>query len=385
MGYNIEDRNYTIFSSNEKRTKFLATLFDFRNNIANSEELTLELEDEIFLQSVSYRNTFVLLSIKKKSSELCIYQFKNGQNYDKIKIDLSDQKFINNLGMEESLYQFLVDKSSSPFRSSNFKDLAFKKIDKTIPNPISITTHKNKLYVEDEKLIFSIDENEDITQILSLNLDDYTWSFESFEKPMIKFPAEQKKTNSFIFEDQLFTIASIDYGVIYTVRNLESKELIKEYRIVKDQEIPFRNTVMNQTTTFNRGFDDTNKFLKKINRYGVGTSVYTIGDKYEITFGGYRKPSSTPFVITSGVLFGALGAFIFYSNPNSLQFKGLFDKEFNHVKGELPQNVYDLVINFKENQEYDLLTEVIFKYSGDLIWGGYERKTRSYVLRRFSD
>lgn len=215
----------------------------------------------------------------------------------------------------------------------------------------------------------------------------------------------------------------------FIVRDLNTSEILKEYFVKKEDTITFKNSpIIQEGGAYDnyREMEETSKFLRKISSSEVGISVYKLNDNYQITLGGEKQIQSGgapmmmsmgggSFVASTGVSVSLPGyfspstfAYGSYANTKSTYINCLFDAGFNHVDGDMTNNVFDNINNFKDsekglNKEAKKLTstnkpragsiskttsikaEIIQKYNGHFLFGYFHSKKKTYYLRKFKD
>ncbi len=403
LGYGIkENGNYAIYSSTGSRTKFLSTAFDFKRKKAVSEEVALELDNEIFVQGINIKNDFCIITINKKDSNLVFYNFIHGALYDRKIVDISKIIMLDKDNKPKSLYKLLVDSAfeivnkNGLLGSASFKNFSFEKIDNTIPSPMEIVSKKNKLYVTNNKLTFTLDENKDITQILTVDLNNFSCAFSTFDKPLRSAPKHGKKTNSFLFKNYLLSMALSDYGLEFQVIDFHSGKAIQKYSVSKNQKIRFSNSpIVLENSIFKRyrEMEETEKLIRKVNRTNVGISLYHTTNSYEISIGGSKEVKQGLPIVSTGSTIDSFGNslpsstfsnYAYFEGQKSIYTTGLFNLNFEHIEGDLQPTIFDKIDDFKSSRRKKPYTETIFKYDDHLIWGEYNSTKNAYVLWKFS-
>ena len=97
LGNTFENNNYTLFFTNDKKTKFLAKSINIINKKSSFKELEIKLKGEEFIESIKYNNNLYIITIKRVSSILNVYEFKGAEISRIGKIDLSKHKFSKQL------------------------------------------------------------------------------------------------------------------------------------------------------------------------------------------------------------------------------------------------------------------------------------------------
>ena len=284
------------------------------------------------------------------------------------------------------------------------------KIESGNPNSIEITSNENKLYQFKNKIIFSFDYSNKETRICSINLDTFTSVIKIFDKPS-KHEKNFEYSNSYIFNNKLFQIASSNKKMKFTVLDLTTEKLIREYSFTnEDNSIPFKNSpILEKGKSFYGSskqkileIEKPSKFIKRNSGGHLGISAYKINNDYIVALGGavyfassYRftagvgegfNPNGTvgfssPLTIKHNpTLYGYNG----YSNISSISINCLFDENFEHIKGEVPKNVFDKVSEFEEALNKPKAVN-LFLHNNYLHYAYFDRNDRIYKLYKFKN
>jgi hypothetical protein len=194
----------------------------------------------------------------------------------------------------------------------------------------------------------------------------------------------------------------------FTVSDLASEQLIKEYSITKEDSITFKNSPIIQEGGVNflgipdkdriREMEKTTKYLRKISNSDLGISAYKVNDQYNIILGGIKKTTQGSGYVSgfgAGIPIASYGAISISFNPTFYGYGGytstkstyincLFNEDFEHQQGEIPKNVYDKVEEFESTLKKPLAKN-IFLHKGNIHFGFFDKKDRIYKLYRFED
>ncbi len=392
--YATTDKLYTIFFSNKWNDKFAVQQFDFKNGKATNQTLDFSIKNERYIECINYRNKLHLITITKGSSELNIYRF-----------DATLQPQVYHISLATMEYDRTRYTPMDAIFSKTYPEVT--KIEAMNPNVIETTAAKNKLYQIGEELIFSFDYNLTETKLCYINLNTFTARFKNYNKPA-KNETGYKTSNSYLFDNKLFQITSSKKKMKFTVTDLSTDNIIKEYALQKEDTITFKNSPIIQegvpplfdyTGENIRTMEKTAKYLRKISAGRLGISVYKINDLYNIVLGGivYRSSGGAPMMFTTGGFSVATGAGVIsvaptfnttfygysgYHATKSTYINCLFDANFEHVAGDIPENQFDQIHRFEE--EIDTFTaETIFLHRGKFHFGYLDLKDRMYRLHSF--
>jgi len=193
--------------------------------------------------------------------------------------------------------------------------------------------------------------------------------------------------------------------LILTVKDLEDN-LIKSYEASDENPIiDFKNSNYvqeNGGTTKTRILETSSQFIRKINNLNAGISCYKLNGNYLVTIGSVsqeQQQASTGAIV--GGMFGALGSiagsmidaaisnptmesFNAYANRKVVYINGLFDKDSNHIKGEIDPLAFDKIRIFFD-KDTNVSSQTLYKLDNIYYFGYYDNKTKEYTIRKFRD
>lgn len=402
-----DQKEYNLYVTNNFEDQFAVVNFSYEKDSSYLKEFELDLKNEVFVQTFNYNQKLYILSVPKKSSVINVYELDSDGTNTMHNIDCSDIVFLNYKGKETTLYEMIIPDNSilkgGPIISSSKKIADVVKIENDILHPIDLTSGLSKLYLKNNKVILTLDENENLTQLLSIDLNTFQYESAQYKKPFFDIEKNKKKVNTFVFDDKLFTIATTKEAFKFTIRDLMNSSILAEFDTHKKDTIDFKNSPIIQiggAYARYREFEETPKFFRKVYDGDVGVSVYKPGNNYEVLLGGkveYRATSAGMGLGGPSIPIASMGAVTIYFNvaffayeaytyTKSTYVKCLFDENFNHVEGTFPQHAYDKMKEFKEEKETTSDAKTVFKYKGFYILGTYTPwPYQQYRLRRFKD
>ncbi|KAA1246199.1 hypothetical protein [Aquimarina sp. RZ0] len=392
LGYNIHENNYSLFFTNNRNTKFGVQIFDFKNEVSSIKLLDFKLKKEMFIDAVNYKNKIHILTVSKGTSDLNIYTFDKNLTAHKNVVSLKHLEYKNPIN------------GFTFFAHNIFSHNDIAKIESNSPNVIETTSKEIKIYQQNQQLILSFDHRIKNTHLYYIDLNTYQTTHKTIEKPSYKEEGFVK-SNSYIFDNKIFQIASSNKKMKFTIKDLSTKEKIREYAIHKKDTITFKNSPIIQegggafpgiSENQVREMEKTAKYLRKISSANLGISVYKVDGKYNIILGGTKKINSGgTFASGFGTVgtIGSTGAFSVGFNPTFYGYGGysstkstyincLFDVNFNHVKGDIPLNSFDRINDFEDTLD-DPFAVNLFRHHQQLHFGYFDRKDKTYKLYKF--
>lgn len=389
LGSSNSNAKSTLFWSSSNQKKVFSQSFDFKNSQTSGKTFSLEFKNEIYLQDFSVGNKFMILSLLKESNIFKLYIFDDEGNLDIKDIDISSAKFYH----RSNLYSTFED-DFMPFE----KPFSLEKINTETPNSLSNTSKKRKLYIVNNQINITIDTDQNYTQLIQIDLENYSVTSKNIlQTPFKNFGTPDLNFNSFLLYNKLYQIKSSSNKFYLTIKDLNGN-LLKEYSATADNPIDFKNSEIYQDGGDfgnKRTLEKSSQFIRKINSLHSGVSCYIIDQNTLITLGGVsaEQQSTGQSVMNQFGLIGSLigtlisptmESFNSYSNRKVVKIEGLFDKEGNHIKGELQPLAFDKIKLFLEKNT-DAFSQTLYKVENIYYFGCYDNTTKEYIIRKFTD
>ncbi|WP_272150762.1 hypothetical protein [Tenacibaculum aiptasiae] len=433
------ENNYTLILSNNERSKFILAKFLFNAKKTIITESNFGLKNLRFLQSINKGNKVHLLFLNEKNSTIISRNYHSNGKATSTKFNFQNEKFLITDIKEISFKKLLVDYTKPNHREieniayelTKINEIPYKneivyksfstttKRNQTSPTSIDLTSRLSKLYVNNNNVIITLDKNRFYTQILTLNIDKGTYSFQKIKKPLFSVKKMYKRSNSFIHNDLLFQVAVSKNILTFTIYDIKKEQLLKEITAKSNNPINFKNTpILQEGGAFekHRDLEKTNKFLRKISQSNIGIGVMKNKNSYEIVIGSSKLASkgiNTVSTILGAALMSGAPNFIDTNNFSQVSFNSyasylttksvrihcLFDENFNHLSGTIEKNLYDKITRFikpilsnekdgiYENVQQKIEVPIafdVFKTNNSTILGSYLPLTKKYSYYKFN-
>ncbi len=383
LGSTVTKNEYSLFFSNIKNTRFSALTINFKTKAVKvNENIILKLKKEKKLQFIEVNNQLHLITCFKNTSILKLYSFNINGGISNREYNLSNEDFKDNNEDTHNLDQALF---------GGFELPRIKTIDYDIPNALEETSAYTKLYVRDDKIIITSDVYDKQTVMVTLNTSNSNYEYRSLENKNYNKKDTAVRANSYIYGDYFFKIYSTIKKIDLTIYNLKTNELVKELNINKAQPISFKNSpIIQEGGQFDkhRELEKQTKFIRKVAYSNPALSILKNNDQFILTLGAYKEKTESGLLLLGGFT-GVIGAATFlafesYNRTKSTRIIGLFNEQFNHIKGaKIPINDFDKINTYIEKESLEskkMEYQTIFKHEKDLIWGYYNKKDKSYRL-----
>ncbi|MFC7357766.1 hypothetical protein ACFQO1_08710 [Jejudonia soesokkakensis] len=358
VGYKIIDNKYSFIYSDNVRNALAVFTFSFDTNLNEKHKIDLDYKGERIVEAFSsYQNRFFVF-FASIDGDLILRELED--NFSSLKeiarFPISDKDIDGN--KVEFKRHFLYSKANY----TTFEDNA--------PSPVSKSFSKYKLFNQKNSLVLTVENNNLGTSLYKIDLETLKLSEKFFIYPKGKL-SNYEEYNSFVSNNNVFLIAVSNDEMSLQINSLESS-FSKEYYITKDEEITFKNTVINQKGLTmvpfqgNRNFETTSKFLRKISSETVGVNIYYEDNSYEVTIGGLKDN------VVQGILMVSTGGYGLNTDQIT-KITCLFDQNFLHVDKNIEMSSFDLLNQFEKELKSDKNSNV-FYFNGDLIY--------SYVYKK---
>jgi hypothetical protein len=375
--------------------------YDFKTRIITSQESALLIKNEQVLQNFSSKEKFYILTIVKETNILKLHVFDQDGDHETKTIDLNALRFYKKDYTKTNLYG-VFEENLLPFEAPfSLQNIVTENL-----TSIADGAKKRKCYLSDKQITITLDANPSYTQALILDLENFTVSEKIIKKPVILTqPGNSINSNSFYFDNKFYQIKSSADEFFFTISDIEGYSL-KEFHITDDTPIDFKNSVIYQEGGDFGGkriLEKSSQFIRKVNNLNSGISCYHIGENTLITLGSVSeitKAGAPVFmgmglagVAASAIAGGLAGyynynvtmdSFNSYSNRKVVKIECLFDKNNNHVQGELQPLAFDKIRTFFDDNT-DVSSKTLFRFESAYYLGYYDNKTKEYIIRKFVD
>jgi hypothetical protein len=390
VGYSVSGNKYYVYWSGSK--ELLAQAFDFDTKKVTSNSISLPLEKEKIIKRITVNNVFYIVSISKNTGVLNLYIIKDGA-LEKKSVDLTSKRFLNRNDTTSTLWDLISS-------STNYEaPYSFQTISTETPPSLALSANKHKVYVVGNKLFFTLDDNTRFTQTFTIDLTDFSATTKMFAQPVFtESDGSFYGSNSFLMDGKMIQMKN-NYDLMkISVKDMEDHQ-IKEF-LINSQEISFKNSEINQengSAKSLRVLDKSSQLLRKIDGNNPAISLYESNQKIYMIIGGVSNVQQNNAMMfggmygMSGVLIGmALSSNYSLNNLNSYKQRKvvyincLFDKDLNHLDGEVKKTGFDELRAFSETKP-DFIAPVLFRLNSNLYYAGFDKSVGNYIFYKFND
>ena len=394
IGYSITDNVYHTFWSTSKGEEFISQSFDFKEKKVSSKKHILSLGKEKIIKKITIKNVFYIVTLSENSSILN-FHFFNGNQFDKKSVNLKEKIFYDFKDTKTTLWEVFFENNPLDI------PMPFETISNDSPASLTFTSRKKKCYNYGDDFIITLDNNKKVTQYIKISLIDFSSKTIIFKQPkIIENSNYANNTNSFLLQNGIVQMKINSDNMVLSFKNLENIE-VKSYTILKDKEIEFRNSEINQenkNVKNNRVLDKSTQLLRKIHSSNPSVSCYTKNDVIYLTIGSASVEEDNSAIMVGSMIGGLSGALIgaalttnysvnnlnSYANRKVIYINSLFDANFNHIAGDAKKLAFDKLRIFAEDNK-NLKFKTIFKLDSNLYFAGIDKETKSYSFYKFTD
>lgn len=393
-GLNFNETQTNVFWLSDDEKNIALQSINFKNKSTETKNIDLDFSKEKILQSFSTNSKFYLLTILKNSSVLKIYIFDKNGNSTEQKIDMSKTAFFGITQKILNLYD-VFDENLKPFENS----FELPIINLNLPNSLALTAKKRKCYFDENKIIITFDNNINSTQIIELNLTDYSFVYRTISKPLFDITEDFPiKSNSIIINNNMCILKVNEEKLAFVISDLDGN-IIKEYIVNKNDTFNFKNSPFFSNYVnpdiWSKKIESTEDFIKVFSHQNVGISYFNYNNKNLITIGGISKninkidKEAQSFLSNYGLLGGLIYLAFYNQNQTNLDFSRdtaytycLMDDKFNRIDEPVKYYVLDLFKNFFNSNPNAIFPTLITLQNGYYL-GYYNPKTKKYNLLNY--
>lgn len=389
-GHSRSKNQYYIYWEGSNSKELVAQHFDFDSKKTQTAVIPFDIGKEQIINKFTSNNIFYIVTCSKNSSILNFYRFENGK-MDTNLVDCSAMTFLNQYQKKVTFWDLYKENSALIYHN------LIENISSETPASLAISTNKKKAYVNDESVTFTFDVNDVFTQTITVNLSDFKSSQKSVMMPYVKkAEIDRIDSNSFLINDRLIQLKTANKTLALTVKDQENN-VLKNIVLNADDEVDFKNSDIIQETgsiESTKILGSSNQLIRKLNSLYPSVSGYYFDEKYYLVIGGVSAPQQNGAMM-GGMIGGFTGALIgsafsnysvknlnSYSNKKVVYIQSIFDKDFNHVKGESKKLAFDKLRLFVEKNER-ITNQTVFKFNSLLYLVGWDKDGKEYSFYKF--
>ena len=394
IGGRIDEKVYTLYFSNKKKTKFASINFDFERKISKTYDIDLKLKKEKFLAHFNYKDQFYLITTTHHNDYLNLYILNSTGSFEKKIIDLSEYELYGRADYPAPVYQaFSTNIPSKPIYNTFW-------VQKDVPYSLDSMTSLYKLYITGDSLQITSDINPNFTQIITYDLITEDIEVRKLNQP--KFKNKNTLSNSFLLDNILYQFRINPKEMALSISNYETNEILKEHRIKKKEDFYLSSGPIRQRGGHYKRYrelEKTAQFLRKVGNGNPSIYVDKIGSTQKIVLGSVDEVDvsalqaltfANPFTAVASIgsvtlFFNPVSvALLKSSNTKAVYITGYLDQNFQTTQAIEKDDIFYRVKDYLKEEKTKRYTAVdIFQYKDYFLFGMLDKKTKIYSLRKF--
>jgi hypothetical protein len=367
-----EDGNPTLYWTPENSRNIRIVKYFMETKMTRALNFDFPSNVDYIITKFQQKNIFYILTKEKNEPNLILFAFNNGVCEIKA-FDFSKISFQNDKGQNFAFNVLLRYHPLQKMDPDNF-------------NSLDQASSLNKMYIQDDHIILTLDYDLKKTQVLDLSIETLDIKEKKFDKPIAKKPS--KTSNSFFSEGKLFQINSNSEEFLFDIKDFDTGKTIKSVSVTKNDTIRFKNSPIFFQTNNNKPQElkTTAKFFKNLSGLRGAVSVFQNKKDTYITFGGYAEYMATD------ILYSQSDIITDFFNPGMSQhlqtktvfFDSVLDPNFEFVtKPNEPLAIDNIYYYLSTNK--NVLQENILKVQDYYILSYYDKVLKQFIMRKFTD
>ena len=346
---------YTYWKKNSKILEIQTINFSEKSLIKNEIKYPIESNEKI-ISTFSNNNLLYIISVTKRTSLVNFY-ILNKNNVEKKTVDCSRFSFLNSLNQKIDFWNFLKEGDGIVYRDG-FQPFFLDKINY---NSIHASERK-KIYINNEKIIFSSDINNNFSQFVSINLTDFNANSQILSKNDVNSGNSflSNGTNSFLVDDKVFIAKFSNEMISIIIKNFENNTL-KTFSITPTEGHEYINSELIEEIGGIKNREiikNEEKFLRRCFAKNPSISVYLLDEHYYLTIAGvsYPQQNSSHMLGMFGLIGGIAAAII--NDGYSSSITSYSDKKIVYIKSSInssdfkPTNFKNITSKFDDVRFY---------------------------------
>lgn len=368
-GYSFNEQgNPTLYWSSPDLKNVLAVRYELDINTTVIFNYYNSFSQQSIITPLQENNTFYILTQKDSEEKLILYSFKNGQK-DQKTIDFGSFKFKNSRNQPLTFSQIL-------------EACPIEKIETNQFNPLFKGTKKTKLYVLKNRLLLTLDHNDNETQAFEIDLATLEIQEKIFPKTATK--NHVCLSNSYYHESKIYQFKVNAEELVFEIKDYKTADTLKSIAVAQTETIPFKTSPLWLQLDGKRPKEikNTSKFLHQLAYLEVGLTVYKTPKNILITLGG---TGNIQFTDVSNTFSGnEISNLMYHYIPTTVYFESAYDKKLEQTKQNQEPLAVDFISGFRAEHPEVTLPSII-RYKNYYIMGYYDTDAKQYTMRKFID
>ena len=377
IGYSFSKNNTPVLhwiTEDNKKIKSIEYNFSLAPKNYSATEITIA--DESIVLSFSNKGVFYLLTDNNKN-DFKLYEFGSENS---------------NTTLQLGAFDFSNSKNEKIKISQVFNENPLVRIESDFYNPLMVTAEKVKLYLENDKVIFTFDLNTSKTELLEIDLNSKLISKKEFAQSKMNTDANQ--SNSFYLDGTLFQVQSNEKQLDLSIVDYDSNAIIKHYSLSeKNNSFTYSSFLIQSEQYKPETIGKLKRFLRKIDNSNLAFSIYHFGGTYLASFGSNKSTASDGGIALGiGVGLGSVlagGEFVYIGDVIGERTQSVYldfncTADFEIIPSKSLVLATSIISGFLSDKNNIQLYQT-FRYRDYFVLSYYDKKAQEILLYKFQN
>jgi hypothetical protein len=391
-GFVRENTIYAFFQKGSGSADLHCWKWNIVNAAGEEHLISLGMKHERAVGQISCGDHFLFFSVNRKASEFALYDFRDEQRCDTMHYQFP-------AGVWEAL---------TTEHGIGKREIDFSEIDPEGECSTALARSPNKLYWLKDTLFLLMNQSEKgVTKVFSFDIANKKTSTRKIVHNNAAVTVNPEYglyvDNSMLLDDRLYFVSAEPEKLSLQVRDFHSGELLREFMVRSEEEIPFKNTaIIREDGAFSKPDGrkplKTSQLISRMTDDGEALIVATREDSGRIglTIGSYKiKGSGSGIPVVGGLgALGAVGALIsaasvgahFARNnwSGSARFLTVLDSaSAKHLPGDVNTTLEERIELYTANIAIPPGAENLFRNNSRYVYAYYDRAEHKLAMVDF--
>jgi hypothetical protein len=398
-----EDGRYHLLFKKPGHTNLARQTIHFSNDSISTHEVPLNVLDQEILGTFQEDDGLHIISAERKNS--MVYHHVLSPNFEVSTQPFHLHSIPFQLNGKEVAFHELFFNSLDGFSALGFDS------NSPFPTTLPEATYTSKIVRQGNSLLFTIDRNPGVTQIIELNLEDGQVTPHIVSQLNNLSEKSIRQSNSYLKDSVLYQIVRTKDSLHLFATEWSTQTPINKHAIGPSEKIELTNTAVLQEKPSKRKRKevDGDKFLRSLNSDSIGIVVNEVNGKQQITYGSWNESRGNnakldnsqnvdPVAGAMAGMFGVAGGLLYLAisqGTNSAHSYGLhhrgmttraiavFDDEFTHLPDAGVQATIYHKIDYYNARREDTTPLLLFRLNDEIIYGSFYPVQNAIKLLKF--
>lgn len=381
----IQGESICFFMGNPKGDSVHCFRYTPAVDVLKENMVGLDLQYERVINKLSFNNYFCFFTVNPKTSMFSVYKFKDENSFD--------TAFYK---ADEEIAKELKNDDGNPFKKASMTAVQVTGIGEC---DVEVAQSPKKIYLKDDTLLLLLNTTRGITNIYSIDMVNKKMDHRFVEHEDNEYSPTNFVFNSFLLDDKIYYASASYDNLFLQVNDFYTGVSIKQFKVLKDEPISFKNTeiiqegtasgagglkVLDKTKQLLRKMSNSNLLISAMYEPGTKTIVVLLGSYEKLTGGGGGGGMWMTGGVMAAPMYISTGGFSRGGWTKSAHFKTLLNSpNFDHVPGSVPVTVNERIEQSTAALKIADNAESLFQLGGQYYYAYYDKSDRNFVIAKF--